>query len=409
MTDLQWSLIAAGVLFIVVVFSYNKWQESRAKRSVERAFSSHPDDVLMRAGSADESDTVPRQEPSLYGDSGNSESHSAAAISSDTIGSDTSAANAIGRAPMQPLKNSPVHLTADPLRHAVSAESASGPGEHAAHFGPAVLADTLAASLVDPLIDCLLPLALEAPVRGDKIFPQLHTLRQVGNKPVHYIGLHVNGDWEAIRHGAVYTSLQAGVQLSCRSAALNELEYSELVARLRSVADAIGAEVEFPDMSDVMAAARVLYQFVRAHDAQLGVNLQSNGAPWAIPLLIEKLKKLGFEQRHDLRLVMPDGNGGILFTLSTNVSLGELATARLTLLLDVPCVAQERDGFNAMLACARVLVTLLDATIVDDFNAALPEPALAQIAAQLDEFYQEMDAADIAAGSARALRLFKTA
>ena len=61
MTDLQMSLIAAGGVFVVGVISYNKWQEHKARKSVERAFSSEHDDVLMRTGAAPE----PRQEPSF--------------------------------------------------------------------------------------------------------------------------------------------------------------------------------------------------------------------------------------------------------------------------------------------------------------------------------------------------------
>jgi hypothetical protein len=53
---------------------------------------------------------------------------------------------------------------------------------------------------------------------------------------------------------------------------------------------------------------------------------------------------------------MPDGEGGFLFSLSTNVTPAEETTARLTLLLDVPCVAPARDGFGAMVACAKALV-----------------------------------------------------
>ena len=63
MTDLQMSLIAAGGVFIVGVFTYNKWQEHKAKKSVERAFSSDHDDVLMRA--ADAAAPAPRHEPSF--------------------------------------------------------------------------------------------------------------------------------------------------------------------------------------------------------------------------------------------------------------------------------------------------------------------------------------------------------
>ncbi|WGG48306.1 cell division protein ZipA C-terminal FtsZ-binding domain-containing protein [Rugamonas sp. DEMB1] len=381
MTDLQLSLMAAGGVFIVGVFSYNKWQEHKAKKSVERAFSSDHDDVLMRAGEAPQV----RQEPSFS--------------------SDEAAAPARG----------PAHAPSAAPEHAAGqhAAGAAGAGADAATATPAAAAPghaspeaDKATSLVDPLIDCLLPLALEGAARGEKILPALQTLRMVGNKPVHYIGLAVSGEWEPIVHGGVYTKLQGGVQLASRSTALNELEYSELVTRLRAMADEIGAEPEIPDMIEVMAEARNLHRFVAGHDAQLGVNLASNGAPWSIVTLLGALEKQGFDLRPDGRYVMPDGEGGHLFTLSTNVTLAEETTARLTLLLDVPCVAPARDGFGAMVACAKSLVGRLDATIVDDYNQPLSDAALAEIAGQVQDFYTEMNDADIPAGSTRALRLF---
>ena len=54
MTDFQMSLIAAGGVFVVGVISYNKWQEYKARKSVERAFSHDHDDVLMKGGAAPE-------------------------------------------------------------------------------------------------------------------------------------------------------------------------------------------------------------------------------------------------------------------------------------------------------------------------------------------------------------------
>jgi FtsZ-interacting cell division protein ZipA len=96
----------------------------------------------------------------------------------------------------------------------------------------------------------------------------------------------------------------------------------------------------------------------------------------------------------------------VLFTLSTNVTLGADTTSRLTLLLDVPCVSPARDPFGRMVDTARALTQRLDATIVDDGNQPLEAEALDEIKGQVVEFYAEMDAADIAAGSTRALRLF---
>lgn len=377
MTDLQLSLMAAGGVFIVGVFSYNKWQEYKAKKSVERAFSSEHDDVLMRSGEA----PGQRQEPRF--DSG----ASAPAAGTGT-GTGTGSGSGTGSGAGAGVDAAPVDAVV-----AAHAEAASSAVEQAT-------------SLVDPLIDCLLPLALAGAARGEKLLPVLQTLRMVGNKPVHYVGLRVDGEWGPIVHGGVYTELQGGVQLASRSTALNELEYSELVTRLRAVADEIGAEPQVPDMIEVMAEARNLHRFVAGHDAQLGVNLLSNGAPWAIPTLLGALEKQGFDVRPDGRYAMPDGEGGMLFSLSTNVTLAEETTSRLTLLLDVPCVAPARDGFGAMVACARSLVARLDAIVVDDYNQPLSDAALAEIAGQVQDFYAEMDAADIPAGSTRALRLF---
>src|SRR5437763_7806472 len=67
MTDLQMSLIAAGGVFVVGVISYNKWQEYKARKSVERAFSSNHDDVLMKAGESAEP-SIARHEPMFDGD-----------------------------------------------------------------------------------------------------------------------------------------------------------------------------------------------------------------------------------------------------------------------------------------------------------------------------------------------------
>jgi hypothetical protein len=387
------SLIAAGGIFVVGVVSYNKWQEYKARKSVERAFAHDHDDVLMKGGAAPERGLPPhagRHEPVLDA--------------------------ALEPAP-DVLAESAVH--AEPLQHVAPAAAPTAAPMPAAAAAldpaadlPAVKPDTppaqLAENLVDPLIDCLIPLNSEGPLRGDRILPALLKLRRVGNKPVHFVGLAVNGDWEPIVHGGVYTKLQAGVQLATRTTALNELEYSEMVTRLRAVADEIGAEPEVPDMIEVMSEAKTLHRFVSGHDAQLGVNLASRGAPWAMATLIGALENAGFDVRPDGKFVMVDKDegGATLFTLSTNVTLGADTTSRLTLLLDVPCVAPARDGFGKMVACAKDLVQRLDAAVVDDFDQPLTDAALEEIAGQVREFYQEMEAADIPAGSTRALRLF---
>jgi len=154
-------------------------------------------------------------------------------------------------------------------------------------------------------------------VRGDKILPPIQNLRYVGNKPVHFIGRTEDGEWEAIAHGGVYTALLAGAQLANRSNALNELEYSELVMRLREFTDSLNAEPEIPDMMDVMKTAQALHQFIMDHDVATGRDVRSNGAPWNISTLLAALTRQGFDRRTDGHLVMQDGEGEVLFSLST--------------------------------------------------------------------------------------------
>lgn len=365
MTDLQASLIAIGGAIVAGVISYNKWQEYKARKSVERAFSSAHDDVLMKGSQSHVSDGR-RIEPVLVD------------------GFDDAAAIETAIPEMLDQATSEAQLD--------SFDTSQAPPEKELP--------------IDELIDCVIPLGLESPVRGEKILPVLQTLRHVGNKPVRFIGQREEGHWEAITHGGTYTALYAGVQLANRSSPLNELEYSELVMRLRHVTDQLGAEPDVPDMSDVMTASRGLHQFVTEYDAQLGVNVLSNGAPWAITTLLAALERQGFDLRPDGRLVMPDGDGGALFSLSTNVSLAAETTSRLTLLLDVPRVLPSRNGFGTMAACAKSLAARLDGTVVDDANLPLTQAALEEISAQVNTFYADMEAADIPAGSNRALRLF---
>ena len=380
MTDLQTSLIAIGAVIVAGVIGYNKWHEIRARKHVERAFSTELDDVLI------------------------------------TPSTSLNAQGGIVTATPIPTLN----LTADrqePVfdeQDFVEAVNQFPVDETVTAFGliEPKAAEPLADLPVDALIDCAIGLALDVPARGEKILPSLQALRHVGSKPVHFIGLAqtdvpaIEPRWQPVVHGGIYTELQAGVQLANRSGALNELEFSELVVRLRQIADDIGAEPDFPDMSLVMVIARSVYQFVEQHDARLGINIRSNGAPWAISTLLAALERQGFGVRPDGRFVMLDSDGNPLFSLTTNETVAAEYTSRLTLLLDVPRVAQLQDGFGVMVACAKMLVKRLDGTIVDDSNQILSDAAIEEISGQVKAFYDEMQAEGIPAGSHRALRLF---
>ncbi|HEY4074658.1 MAG TPA: cell division protein ZipA C-terminal FtsZ-binding domain-containing protein [Herbaspirillum sp.] len=415
MTDLQKILFIIGGVIVVGVIVYNKWQENKARRTLEQAFPSSHDDVLMTSDAhgseagGNGGGINQRQEPSIY-----SAPMTQADNDDDPYGGDT-------YTPSQARQQAAPSAQTPQAPHRSEAP-ASGFAAAAAEFAPEVqtgfdslpeeppFATLITASQkelpVDDLIDATIPIALEAQVRGEKILPSIQNLRYVGNKPVHFIGHHINGDWEPIAHGGVYQSLLVGVQLANRSNPLSELEYSELLMRLRQFTDTINAEPDIPDMADIINIAQSLHQFIVDHDVQLGVNVQSNGAPWEVNTLVSALTRQGFDLRTDGTLVMQDGEGEVLFSLSTNVPQAAETTDRLTLLLDVPRVSLARDGYGALVSCARSLAMRLGGKVVDDSNQPLSEAALSDIAEQVSAFYAAMASAEIPAGSSRAMRLF---
>lgn len=376
MTELQASLIAIGGAIVVGVVSYNKWQEWRAKKSVENAFSPLEEDVLMGPRSI-----ADRQEPVL----GPVEAD--ADTGTDT-GTDTADyASGVSTAAI------------DDHPQPVSEASPAKPRQ-------SFIETTARPFLLDSFIDCIIPLALELPLRGEKVAQAFQKLRLVGNKHVEVIGENDAGDWEKVAVGGAYRALQVGVQMANRSGPLSELEYSELVTGLNQLCDELDATPELPDMSEIMGLAKRLYQLIHEFDVQLSINVQAKGAAWMLSTVRPALQRQGLELRPDGRLVMPDGDGSVLFSVLTNPNAANDTSMLMTLLLPVATVAPQRNGFKSMTAFAKSLATRLSGVVVDDAGHPLSEASLAAIAQQIDSFYGAMEQTGIEPGSVRAQRLF---
>lgn len=392
MTEFHASLVAIGAVVVIGVISYNKWQEWRAKKSVEQAFSPMEDDVLMSDG-----EPIPRQEPVLTPFDGPDLVH-----------------DAHPRAPHGPLDSSDdlpsvsVDAAMDKADHILRDAGDTDADVSTARVAPARAAGDAPRkrSPLDPLVDLIVPLALEAPVRGEKVTQVFHTLHLVGNKPVRVVGETASGDWEPVAVGGIYRALQVGVQMATRNGSLSELEFSELASRLDQMADDLAASPQLPEMSDVIAAARALHQRVQDFDAKLSINVRANSSPWMIATLKPALQRQGMELRPDGKLVMPDGDGGQLFSVSVSADPASETTPQITLLLPVALVAPDREGFRAMTAFAKTIAGRLAGTVVDDVGQPLPESTLEAIGREVDAFYREMEQVGIPAGSPLAHRLF---
>lgn len=385
MTELQASLIAIGAVIVIGVIAYNKWYEWRAKNSVEHAFSDMPEDVLM-GGAA----------KALHDDYDDSQHPQTSHAQDDYAHGDDHHQN-------EQAHQQHAHDYSQDSEHHDQHQQA----QHAEQTEPLeFIHATAKASPLDPVVDCIIPLALEHPLRGEKIIAAFQSLRFVGNKLVQVIGETETGNLEPVAHGGAYHSLQVGVQMASRLSPLSELEYSELVLGLNNMGDELGSMPDIPDMSQVISDARRLHQFIQEFDVQLSVNVRSKGMPWLVATMRPALQRQGLDLRPDGRLIMSDGDGGLLFSISMNATPTDDSTKMMTLLLPVPMVESQRQAFEAMTAFAKSLASRLSGEVIDDSGQPLNDASLDAIAAQVKDFYHAMEDYGVTAGSSAAKRLF---
>lgn len=269
---------------------------------------------------------------------------------------------------------------------------------------------------LDVLIDVIAPIALEADVTGEAALAALPTTRRVGSKPFAIEGLNlVRRLWETPVAGQRYEAFQAGVQMANRSGALNEIEFSEFVAKAQSFADAVGGTPDFPDMLDEVARARELDQFASSHDAQLGFTLRARSAAWSPGYVQQHAARLGFVAGSlPGRMVLPASSVGKPPVLSlgfdTQAALADdpaqAAVREVSLALDVSQVERAEQPFVRLREVAQTMAQAMDGLVTDDNGQVLARETMDNIGGELEGLYDTLQARDLAAGSALARRLF---
>ncbi|HEY0877761.1 MAG TPA: cell division protein ZipA C-terminal FtsZ-binding domain-containing protein, partial [Zeimonas sp.] len=181
---------------------------------------------------------------------------------------------------------------------------------------------------------------------------------------------------------------------------LNAMEFSEFVSAVQAIAESLSARAEMPAMGPVLARARDLDSTCAQLDVQIGVNVE---APEAVePAQLAVLAPaLSLVERGSHRYVRPGPQGEPLFSLGFSDS-----PSRLTFLLDVPRVPASLEPFARMVQAAGACAQRLDARLVDDSGKSLTQASLAQIARQLEQRYESLEAIGLPAGSTLACKVF---
>ncbi|WP_261543836.1 cell division protein ZipA C-terminal FtsZ-binding domain-containing protein [Burkholderia multivorans] len=433
MDELTLGLIGAGAVVVGGVVVYNAWQGAKVRRRMPRPMPEETAEAISRPERDDElpfiepvrqpvrrepaaaapvatggaSAEAARVEPTFGGVSaGAAPADTPADLQAEATGADTRVDTAA-----RDEANEPADASAD--AHEVQAATA----ESAERAEPVLPAATTISSappaVVDRRIDCIVPIRLGAPLPGDKILPAAQRLRRAGSKPVHIEGKPEGGHWELLQNGVRYEELRAAAQLANRSGALNELEFSEFVTGVQQFADAIDGAPEFPDMMETVAMARELDGFAAQCDAQLSINVLSDGAPWSANYVQAVASQDGLLLSRDgTRFVKLDAKQNPVFMLQfgdTNFLRDDLTYKggdMITLVLDVPVAEEDILPFRLMCDYAKSLSERIGARVVDDSRRPLPESTLLAIEQQLMKLYAKLEEAGIPAGSPVTRRLF---
>jgi FtsZ-interacting cell division protein ZipA len=453
MTTLQIVLAIVGVVLIAIIVIYNLLQERRFRKEAEKMFSHKREDVMLGESVRGESGAR-RSESQIHltDDSTPSpaekqavDAAGAALPTMDTLrrpdsGSILSSLEPIesvvpdaasaspgklaisGMKPEKTLASRPPSQTpaAPAAKPPIAPTSVSTPKpELAPYIEPqtgqpeAATAGMLLTSGLDPLTEYIARLKFAAPTMAN-YGPLLNSLRRIG-KPVRAFGRRVDGAWEALSSHprSAFDLVEFGLQMADRSGALSQDQLDMFSRALYEFAAEEGGAVTCPDKPEALKLARDLDLFCMDVDVLIGLNVVSADSR---PFTSEAMHGLALESNLSLEadgsFHARDSQGHTLFTLANQ---GEepfprdgrgLTTHGVTLLFDVPRVADGLAVFDRMTQLGFDLANRLEGRLVDDNGRAVSEDSLNRDRSRLLAFYQRMEARGVPAGGERSLRLF---
>lgn len=369
MSDLQVSLLIIGVVVIGGVTAFNWFQQWRLRRRLENAFGDKPEDVLLRE---DESEPGARVEPQLAGG---------------------------------PAAQPEESWSGNP--HAAGGSAASGPAGAGAALPP--VPD------FDPGIDYIVALDASEPISTAGL-ADLHTKATACGRRFRVAGFSfASAEWEeaARLSGGRYSHLRLALQLVNRKGPVDLGALTTFCAAAQDCAERYKAVATHPDIERALTAARQLDAFCAEVDVAIGVNVVAQDGKFNGTRIRTLAEGAGFKLEPDGVFHYRDEARQTLFTLDNHEpapflpeQIKHLATSGVTLLLDVPRVAQGQTALELMLRVGGELAEGLGGTLVDDNRVVLSEKAVAAIQQQLQAIHATMEARGMPPGSERALRLF---
>ena len=278
-------------------------------------------------------------------------------------------------------------------------------------FSTAVVASSTPEKFtIDPRIDCVITLRFDEAIAGSEILEELNDWADSqlqANARWICEGLNADQDaaesWEGLKPDSSYTELQLAIQLASRRGEIGVLEVSVFCSRAQALAETLGSQLDMPSVSTMVESAKELDVMAADSDIQLSINvLFDEPCPWGN--FDALMRQRGFKLARNGRQYEFYSNGALIFN-SADLEPNS-AVSQLTLLLEVPLVAQEQRAFERMLGEGVEISQAAHGRLVDDNGINLSEAAVVSIRQHLDILYANLEKSGIPAGSSTASRLF---
>lgn len=429
MTELQMGLIGLGAVAVVGVLAYNKWQESKHRKIAERMMTGQHADVLLGDSSAHEASVnadaydeydfphtpveVPEKPVELITRIGGQRVEPG-------MRKDTRIEPAIDKV-TRDTEMPPEVAIVEPAEVYRAARAEFPPAQvvdetpDTPHPGDSIEAG-FPFDFLSPLIDYVACFEAIQPASARQILESQRDFLVRVRKPIHWLGYNERRlEWELIsENGQVeYRRLCIGMQLVDRSGPAREGDLSVFHLAMQDLAEELMAVVDLPPRDQVLEAAAQLDGFSAGVDIQIGLNVLSQGIPFAGTKLRALAEAAGMSIDSNGHFVRRDDDGNVLYRLLNQEeaafaadTIRSLSTHGITFLLDVPRVAHGDRVFSQMLDLARRFAEALQGSLVDDNRRPLSEGQLEPIRRQIGEYQIAMAARNLPAGGHLALRLF---
>lgn len=255
-------------------------------------------------------------------------------------------------------------------------------------------------------IFCEFVLRFDTPHDANTWKPLMDSLEQVNRKKVIYSVANSSSEddalvwFKAMPFAGEANVLKVNVQLANRKGPLTSIEFSEVLAKLRHFADDHGADIEFPEMKEVVAKAETLDKAAAALDTLLGLHCM---LPDTVDeaTAIDMLAAAGWVSKgHQWVLNREDG------CIATMVIHKAPSKRLLSFSIDVPNSKDPVQALGDIVTICHAMNEQYMAPLMDDSGTVLSTAAIQGIYEQLIERVRNLEDSGFKPGSTAAQTLF---